>query len=64
MSTSYTPTTPATIYRPYEYIKKCKTYGFHKEYINALLQDKALFDFFFTEVESGFEAKNVAKRIV
>jgi hypothetical protein len=58
-----TPTNPQTIYRSYDYIKRCKAFGFHKEYINALLQDKSLFDFFFAEVEKGFEPKNVAKRI-
>lgn len=52
-----------TIYRPYEYIKTCKDYGLNKEQINALLQDKALFDFFFAEVDKWFEPKTIAKRI-
>jgi aspartyl-tRNA(Asn)/glutamyl-tRNA(Gln) amidotransferase subunit B len=51
--------------RPYEYIKTCKNdFGFNKEFINALLLDKALFDFFFAQVEKGFDAKTVAKWIV
>ena len=48
---------------PSRYIKTCKEFGFHKEYINALLTDKALFDFFFAEVEKGFSPKAVAKWI-
>ncbi|MDR3169694.1 MAG: hypothetical protein LBU27_08390 [Candidatus Peribacteria bacterium] len=55
--------TMTTIYRPYQYIKTCKTYGLNKEQINALLTDKSLFDFFFTQVEKGFDPKTVAKRI-
>lgn len=50
---------------PYQWIKICKSeFWFHKEFINALLQDKALFDFFFVEVNKGFEPKTVAKWIV
>jgi aspartyl-tRNA(Asn)/glutamyl-tRNA(Gln) amidotransferase subunit B len=53
---------PLTI--PSTYIKTCKiNFDFHKEYINALLTDKSLFDFFFAMVEKGFAPKNVAKRI-
>jgi aspartyl-tRNA(Asn)/glutamyl-tRNA(Gln) amidotransferase subunit B len=50
--------------RPSVYIQKCKAFGFHKEYINALLLDKPLFDFFFASVEKGFAPKTVAKRLV
>ncbi|MDR2190783.1 MAG: hypothetical protein LBP53_06515 [Candidatus Peribacteria bacterium] len=65
MSTPHQLTTPPTIYRPYEYIKICKEqFGFHKEYLNALLQDKALFDFLFARVDEGFEPKTVAKWMV
>lgn len=50
-----------TLYIPSEYIRKCKAFGFNKEYINALLNDKLLFDYFFQLVEEWFEPKNVAK---
>ena len=50
--------------RPYDYIRKCKEFWFNKEYINALLLDKSLFDFFFSMVEEGFDPKTVAKRMV
>ena len=36
--------------RPFDYISKCKEFGFNKEYINSLLLDKSLFDFFFAVV--------------
>lgn len=48
----------------YDYIKKCKEFWFNKEYINALLIDKSLFDFFFEIVNQWFEAKSVAKWMV
>ena len=50
--------------RPYDYIEKCKWFWFNKEYINALLLDKSLFDFFFDMVNEWFEPKTVAKRMV
>ncbi len=50
--------------RPYDYIQKCKEFWFNKEYINALLLDKSLFDFFFWMVNKWFEPKTVAKRMV
>ena len=48
----------------YDYITKCKWFWFNKEYINALLQDKSLFDFFFLMVGEWFEPKTVAKWMV
>jgi len=50
--------------RPFDYITRCKEFWFNKEYINALLQDKSLFDFFFWMVNEWFEPKTVAKRMV
>ena len=50
--------------RPFDYIHKCKEYGFNKEFINALLLDKQIFDFFFVMVQEGFEPKTVAKWMV
>ena len=50
--------------RPYDYITKCKEFWFNKEYINALLLDKSLFDFFFWMVNEWFESKTVAKWMV
>jgi aspartyl-tRNA(Asn)/glutamyl-tRNA(Gln) amidotransferase subunit B len=53
-----------SLFLPYTYIKTCKNdFGFNKEFINALLLDKTLFDFFFTQVEKGFEPKTIAKWI-
>ena len=54
----------AQIDRPYDYITKCKEFWFNKEYINALLLDKSLFDFFFWMVNQWFDPKTVAKWIV
>ncbi|GHW02239.1 aspartyl/glutamyl-tRNA(Asn/Gln) amidotransferase subunit B [candidate division SR1 bacterium] len=52
------------LFIPSSYIQKCKQeFGFSKEYINTLLNDKQLFDFFFEMVKKGFEPKNVAKWI-
>ena len=50
--------------RPFDYITKCKEFWFNKEYINALLLDKSLFDFFFSMVNEWFEPKTVAKWMV
>lgn len=48
----------------FDYIRTCKQeFGFSKEYINTLLNDKALFDSFFQLVDEGFAPKNIAKRI-
>jgi Asp-tRNA(Asn)/Glu-tRNA(Gln) amidotransferase B subunit len=55
---------PSKIFLPSDYIRQCKAFGFHKEYINALLLDKSLFDFFFAKVAQGFDPKTVAKWIV
>lgn len=38
-------------------------YGFHKEYINTLIADKKILDYFHTIVEKWYNAKIVAKRI-
>ena len=50
--------------RPFDYITKCKEFWFNKEYINALLLDKSLFDFFFWMINEWFEPKTVAKWMV
>ena len=50
--------------RPFDYVSKCKEFWFNKEYINALLLDKSLFDFFFGMVNEWFEPKTVAKWMV
>ena len=50
--------------RPFDYVSKCKEFWFNKEYINALLLDKSLFDFFFWMVNKWFEPKTVAKWMV
>ncbi len=50
--------------RPFDYISKCKSFGFNKEYINALLLDKSLFDFFFSLVNNWFDPKTIAKWMV
>ena len=54
----------AKVDRPYDYISKCKEFWFNKEYINALLLDKSLFDFFFKMVDEWFDPKTVAKWMV
>lgn len=38
-------------------------YGFHKEYINALIGDKSILDYFQEVVTQGYEPKKVAKRL-
>lgn len=49
---------------PFQEIKKMKTdYGFHKEFINALIADQETFTFFSKLVVKGFEPKLVAKWI-
>lgn len=51
---------------PYVMIKRMVSdFGFHKEYINALLADKKTLDFFFLMVdEQKLDPKGVAKWIV
>lgn len=49
---------------PSSYIRICKQeYGFSKEYLNTLLNEPLLFDYFFELVQQGYPAKNIAKRI-
>lgn len=49
---------------PFQEIKKMKAdYGFHKEFINALIADQETFTFFSKLVVKGFEPKLVAKWI-
>lgn len=50
---------------PHDVIKKMKEeYGFNKEYINALIGDKEMLDYFITCVKEGFDAKISAKWLV
>ena len=49
---------------PHTIIKTMKeTYGFNKEYINALISDYATLEYFMELVKEGFDAKICAKRI-
>lgn len=49
---------------PHMIIKMCKEeYGFHKEYINALISDKSILDYFLRCVQEGVAPKTAAKRI-
>ncbi|MFA7298157.1 MAG: Asp-tRNA(Asn)/Glu-tRNA(Gln) amidotransferase subunit GatB [Candidatus Absconditabacterales bacterium] len=55
---------------PHNIIKQFKEYGFNKEYINALISDKEVLDYFNSIVSSGAKSKDidnfakiVAKRI-
>ena len=49
---------------PFEQIKKMKSeFWFHKEFINALINEKSTLDFFNLLLEKGFEPKLLAKRI-
>ena len=49
---------------PYEKIKEMKSdFGFHKEFINVLINDKEVLDFFYDLVKMGFLPKLVAKWI-
>ena len=48
----------------YEKIKEMKSdFGFHKEFINVLINDKEVLDFFYDLVKMGFWPKLVAKWI-
>ena len=49
---------------PYEKIKIMKSeYGFHKEYIHALIGDQEILHYFFSQVEAGIAPQLVAKWI-
>lgn len=49
---------------PYMLIKRYKDdYGFHKEFINALIGDKDVLDYFNLCVSDGFDPKTLVKRI-
>lgn len=49
---------------PFSIVKKLKEeYGFHKEYINALIGDKVVLDYFLACVADGGDAKIVVKWI-
>ncbi|MFA5747606.1 MAG: Asp-tRNA(Asn)/Glu-tRNA(Gln) amidotransferase subunit GatB [Candidatus Absconditabacterales bacterium] len=49
---------------PYKLIKKFKeNFGFNKEYINALIGDKEILDYFLDFVNQGFDAKLIVKWI-
>ena len=49
---------------PFEQIKKMKSkFWFHKEFINALINEKSTLDFFNLLLKKGFEPKLLAKRI-
>lgn len=49
---------------PFAIVKTLKEeYGFHKEYINALINDKTVLDYFLACVTSWWEPKNVVKWI-
>lgn len=47
---------------PFSIVKKLKEeYGFHKEYINALIHDKQVLDYFLDCVATGADPKTVVK---
>ncbi len=47
---------------PHHIIRTCKEqYGFHKEYINALIGDKAVLDYFLACIADGAQPKTIAK---
>jgi aspartyl-tRNA(Asn)/glutamyl-tRNA(Gln) amidotransferase subunit B len=48
---------------PHNIIKQFKDYGFNKEYINALISDKEVLDYFMTFIEKNIEPKIIVKRI-
>lgn len=48
---------------PHNVIRQFKEYGFNKEYINALISDKEVLDYFTTFVDKKIEPKLIAKRI-
>jgi aspartyl-tRNA(Asn)/glutamyl-tRNA(Gln) amidotransferase subunit B len=54
-----------TLEIPHDVIKKMKEeYGFNKEYINALIGDKEMLDYFLACVKDGFDPKTIAKWLV
>jgi len=52
-----------TITMPHNIIKQFKEYGFNKEYINALISDKEILDYFMTLIEKNIEPKTTVKRM-
>lgn len=48
---------------PYDTIKTFREFGFHKEYINALIGDKLSLDYFNNLAGKKLEPKSIAKRI-
>ncbi len=48
---------------PHTIIKQFKDYGFNKEYINALISDKDILDYFMGFVNKNIEPKLIVKRI-
>jgi len=49
---------------PHDIIKQMKEeYGFNKEYINALIGDKLVLDYFLALIEEKFDPKTIAKWI-
>ncbi|HKL43948.1 MAG TPA: Asp-tRNA(Asn)/Glu-tRNA(Gln) amidotransferase subunit GatB [Candidatus Absconditabacterales bacterium] len=53
-----------TLIIPHDIIKKFKQeYGFHKEYINALIGDQTTLNYFLDIVKDGIKPKTIAKRI-
>ncbi len=48
---------------PYEIIKQFKDLWFHKEYINAIISDKATLDYFLYFLKQWFDSKSLAKWI-
>jgi len=50
---------------PHDIIKKMKEeYGFNKEYINALIGDKEMLDYFLACVKENFDPKTITKWMV
>jgi aspartyl-tRNA(Asn)/glutamyl-tRNA(Gln) amidotransferase subunit B len=49
---------------PYQIIKNFKEFWFHKEYINAIIADKEILDYFLFFEKKWFDPKTIAKRIV
>lgn len=51
------------IVHPHTIIRQFKEYGFNKEYINALINDKSILEYFMVSIGKGSEPKLAAKRI-
>lgn len=53
-----------TLHIPSDIIERCRDeFGFNKEYINALIGDKATLDYFLACLDDGCDAKETIKRI-